>query len=101
MLKLKKQTASKKLPLADPIIHVYPHHANLNAILLTSNYELPMVFNNYIPLVYDKEIERMDFLTGYDIEAHIMNYPLCMNHAVSRELAECCGKILQNLSKLV
>ena len=92
MLKIKKQTALKKLPLADPLIHVYPHHANLNAILLTSEYELPMVFNNYIPLIYDKEIERMDFLTGYDIEAHIMSYPLCMNHAVSRELAEHCQK---------
>lgn len=92
MLKIRKQTSSKKLPLTEPIIHVYPHHANLNAILLTSDYELPMVFNNYIPLVYDKEIERADFLVGYDIEAHIMSYPLCMNHAVSRELAERCGK---------
>lgn len=92
MLKIKKQAASKKLPLTEPIIHVYPHHANLNAIFLTSDYELPMVFNNYIPLVYDKEIERADFLAGYDIEAHIMSYPLCMNHAVSRELAEHCGK---------
>ena len=51
-----------------------------------------MVFNHYISLVYDKEIERADFLAGYDIEAHIMSYPLCMNHAVSRELAKRCGK---------
>jgi len=92
MLKIKKQTSSTKLSLTEPILHVYPHHANLNAILLTSDYELPMVFNSYIPLIYDKEIERADFLAGYDIEAHIMSYPLCMNHAVSRELAQRCGK---------
>lgn len=100
MMKIRKQSYSKKLPIAEPIIHVYPHHANLDAILLDSDYELPMVLNDYIPLVYDKEIERADFLIGYDIEACIMSYPLCMNHAVSRELAENYGKSISEFMEI-
>lgn len=92
MLKLRKQMKSKKLPVEEPVLNVYPHHANLNAILLGSDYDLPMVFNDSIGLVYDRDIERADFVIGYDIQAFIMNYPLCMNHGVSRKMAERCGK---------
>lgn len=88
LIRIKKQLQAKILPIAEPITNVYPHHANLNAILLGSDYDLPMIFNDYIGIVYDADIERADFVIGYDIEAYIINYPLCINHGISREIVE-------------
>ena len=61
----------KILPFAEPVINVYPHHALALGILQNNIYDLPALFENYIQLVYDLGIDRMDFSYGLDILSYM------------------------------
>lgn len=79
---MKKQ--EKILPFAAPIIDVYPHHAVACGILQNNIYDLPALFENYIQLVYDLRIDRMDFSYGLDILSYMKGIPLLFCHELDR-----------------
>ncbi len=74
----------KILPFAEPVINVYPHHALALGILQNNIYDLPALFENYIQLVYDLGIDRMDFSYGLDILSYMKGIPLLFCHELDR-----------------
>lgn len=74
----------KILPFAEPVINVYPHHGVACGILQNNIYDLPALFENYIQLVYDLRIDRMDFSYGLDILSYMKNIPLLFCHEIDR-----------------
>lgn len=74
----------KQLPFAEPLIDVYPHHALAFGILQNNIYDLPSLLTNYIQLVYDTRIDRMDFSFGLDILSYLKDIPLLFCHQIDR-----------------
>ncbi len=56
-------------------MHCYPHHANIIACLATNDFDLDDIMCNYIQLIYNSDIKRIDFNCGIDILNFIKNYP--------------------------
>ena len=84
MIFRKKSSKEKKLQISKPILNAYPHHANIIAILNSNPNEMPILFNHYTQLVYNTEIDRLDFSIGMHIPSFIKNYPLIYSHSISR-----------------
>lgn len=77
---------SKRLPLAEPCVKLYPHHALATGILQNNEYILPLLFSDYIQLVYDTVVQRMDFSVSLYIQSYIKHIPLTFQSLVPREL---------------
>lgn len=88
MKKLRKSNKIKKLEWNDSLIDVYPHHAFITAILGESDYNMPLLFNHYIQIVYDKEIVRSDFDIALHIQDFVRLLPMMYSHSVSRSLVK-------------
>ena len=85
----KKKSKSKKiLDVEFPILASYPHIAGIQAVYGNNPYILPLIMSELIELTYDREIERLDFSVGLEIEQYINNYPLVYSHGMSRSFVE-------------
>ena len=62
---------SIELPFADPFLKLYPHHALAAGILQNNEHILPLLLTDYVQLVYDKDVQRMDFSVSLYIQSHI------------------------------
>ncbi len=74
----------KILDFCMPEITLYPHVANICAMYCNNPYIMPAVMSELIGMVYDKEIDRIDFSISLEIQQFIKNYPLIYSHAISR-----------------
>lgn len=54
----------KKIEFNKALINAYPHHAFINALLFSNDYNMPNMLNYYVNLVYDQEANRLDFDIG-------------------------------------
>ena len=60
---------SIELPFADPFLKLYPHHALAAGILQNNEHILPLLLTDYVQLVYDKDVQRMDFSVSLYIQS--------------------------------
>lgn len=78
----------KVLPVGQPDITAYPHHAHLFSILNgideQGKYKLPWLCNNYIQLEY--ESGNIDFSIGYDILPILENCAWLVKDSISFEM---------------
>ncbi|MFG6378469.1 MAG: hypothetical protein K1W19_09175 [Lachnospiraceae bacterium] len=86
MIIKEENTLGKILQTNEPIIKCYPHHANIISGLMCNDYDFWVLATNYIQLVYNSNIERLDFNYGMDILQYIKNYPLVNSYCYSRNL---------------
>ncbi len=82
------------LPVNEPLVKVYPHYGHIMSIF--NEYELPILLNDMLTIIYDSEKERADFDIGFEIVPYIANYPLCFNYAIPRNLISSNWKSLSN-----
>lgn len=82
-----KLTKTKTLlPFTEPLLGLYPHISNIFAMYENNVYTLPPVVSELMGMVYDKELDRVDFAISLDILQYMNNYPLTYNHGISRNL---------------
>ena len=79
---------SIELPFADPFLKLYPHHALAAGILQNNEHILPLLLTDYVQLVYDKDVQRMDFSVSLYIQSYIKHIPLTFQSLVPREIVE-------------
>ena len=85
--KIKKKMAEKSVTLdwEKPLLRGYPHHALMCGIYQNSRYDFPITLSSYIQLVYDRNIDRIDYSIGLDILSYLKNIPLLYCNAIGRE----------------
>lgn len=82
------KTKSKILDYEKPIINTYPHTANIFAIMKNNPYIVSDLAVEMIGLVYDKELDRLDFSISLEIMRYMNNYPHMYCHGISRTVVE-------------
>jgi len=75
------------LPFEPPLLGLYPHISNIFAMYENNVYTLPPVVSELMGMVYDKELDRVDFAISLEILQYMNNYPLMYNHGISRNIA--------------
>jgi len=83
---MKNNKREKILPFEQPLLGLYPHISNIFAMLENNVYTLPPLMSEMIGMVYDKELDRVDFAISLEILQYMNNYPLTYNHGISRNL---------------
>jgi len=78
----------KILDMEMPEIRVYPHHSNLLGILCKNSYELPLLYNYYVPLMYNVTVQRLDFAIGYEIVPFLANCTTMLSNRMSRTMVD-------------
>lgn len=73
------------LPFGESMIKVYPHHALATGILESNEHNLPLLLTEYIQLVFDHTVDRMDFSVSLYIQSYIRNIPLTFFSLIPRE----------------
>ncbi len=76
----------KKLILGTSPILCYPHHSEYLSTIMTNDYDIEAILKNYIQLVYNKNIDRMDFSFGIDIYTYINNYSMVDKFCYSKDI---------------
>lgn len=76
------------LPFSDPIVKVFPHHALASGILQSNEHNMPLLFNEYIQLVFDSTVNRMDFSVSLYIQSYIKDIPLTFFSLIDREFVK-------------
>lgn len=66
----------KKLPITEPLIKGYNHHAFLFSIISKSENCLPWIYSNFIQLVFDNNNQKLDFLRSPFWTAPCIDYEL-------------------------
>lgn len=84
MLKIRRKT----LDYEKPIINTYPHTANIFAIMKNNPYIVSDLAVEMVGLVYDNELDRLDFSISLEIMRYMNNYPHMYCHGISRTVVE-------------
>lgn len=83
-----KKIRSVILPVEEPLVKVYPHVAGIFSVYGKNQWELPMLLNEMVGILYDAGKERADFNISMEILPYMMNYPGCTLQCIPRKMVE-------------
>lgn len=76
---------STVLPFGEPLVKVFPHHALASGILQSNEHNMPLLLTEYIQLVFDSTVNRMDFSVSLYIQSYIKDLPLTFFSLINRD----------------